>query len=155
MQKLHGLLKGSSPSVDDIVYVRKYIHLAIAYLRNRAQQHRLEHAAAQGESATTAPPRTELGAVPVTEEVKAPIVPELVNIEPINVDESIAYLSRLLEKHGPVLSLWEKLKLEHTGRGDGVKLGVCVGNEWRGTVTYDIASPVTVSVFILCIIYRI
>lgn len=115
MMRLHRLLKGTAPSVDDIVYVRKYIHIAIAYLRKRSQL-------ASGKAAS---PAGQNGSVASA----APSVPPQVQ-EPVDITESIRLLATLSEKYGSATALWSSVK-------DELKSRTVIS---KGSVVYSIGS---------------
>ena len=127
MLKLHDLLNGSSPSVDDIRYVRKYIYLAISYLRNRAQNRTgdAKHA--------TAPTHSPAPSAPKTADQAPVSTPE--PIEVIDTETSVSYLSTLLGKRGQSNVRWTAVKEELCGEASK-----SWDKGWRSSTICEIAS---------------
>lgn len=97
MLRLHRLLKGVSPSVEDIVYVRKYVHIAVAYLRSRSQA-----------AAGRVPESLSPGCAPSVVSMQAAPEPAM----PTDVSGSIRSLTLFCDKHGSTQELWSAVQNE-------------------------------------------
>lgn len=96
MARLHNLLHSDTTQAQDIVYVRKYIHIAITYLRKRSQ-------------AASASKAREAAAVSRHEPVAAPPTP-VAKTESTDFAATTAYLSRLVERSESSVALWAEVK---------------------------------------------